>query len=110
MEIPPSATNRFKSTESAAIYAEVYDPLLASPNPPHIGIRVIVRDRKSGEKKVDISVPNTDFSIEKGSKVIRLGLQLPLTSLTPGSYELQLGAADSAGHAADYRSSDFEVE
>jgi len=110
MEITPSATNRFKATEAAAIYAEVYEPLLASPNPPHIGIRVMVRDRKSGEKKVDISVPNADFSIQKGSLVVRLGLQLPLSSLAPGSYELQLGAADSAGHASDYRVSDFEVE
>ena len=110
MEIVPSASNRFKATDAAAIYAEVYEPLLASPNPPHVGIRVIVRDRKSGTKKLDIGVPNTDFSIEKGSLVIRLGLQLPLNSLTPGSYELQLGAADSAGHASDYRSSDFEVE
>ncbi|MGA7928823.1 MAG: VWA domain-containing protein [Candidatus Sulfotelmatobacter sp.] len=110
MEITPSASNRFKATDAAAIYAEVYEPLLARPNPPHVGIRVIVRDRKSGAKKLDIGVPNTDFSIEKGSLVIRLGLQLPLNSLAPGSYELQLGAADSAGHASEYRSSDFEVE
>ncbi len=110
MEIIPSASNRFKATDAAAIYAEVYEPLLAAPNPPHVGIRVIVRDRKTGTKKLDIGVPNADFSIEKGSLVIRLGLQLPLNSLTPGSYELQLGAADSAGHASDYRSSDFEVE
>ncbi len=110
MEIVPSTSNRFKATDAAAIYAEVYEPLLASPNPPHVGIRVIVRDRKTGTKKLDIGVPNTDFSIEKGSLVIRLGLQLPLNSLTPGSYELQLGAADSAGHASEYRSSDFEVE
>lgn len=110
MEITPSATNRFRASEGAAIYAEVYEPLLAAPNPPHIGIRVMVRDRKSGEKKVDISVPNADFSIQKGSLIVRLGLQLPMTSLTPGQYQLQLGAADSAGHASDYRSSDFEVE
>jgi VWFA-related protein len=110
MEITPSATNRFKAAEGAAIYAEVYDPSLAAPNPPHLGIRVMVRDRKSGEKKVDISVPNADFSIQKGSLVVRLGLQLPMTSLTPGQYQLQLGAADSAGHASDYRTSDFEVE
>jgi hypothetical protein len=63
-----------------------------------------------GEKKVDISVPNADFSIQKGSLVVRLGLQLPMTSLTPGQYQLQLGAADSAGHASDYRISDFEIE
>ena len=110
MEITPSATNRFKASEGAAIYAEVYEPLLAAPNPPHIGIRVMVRDRKSGEKKVDISVPNADFSIQKGSLIVRLGLQLPMTSLTPGQYQLQLGAADSAGHASDYRVSDFEIE
>jgi VWFA-related protein len=109
MEIIPSATNRFKTTESAAIYAEVYEPLLAGPKPAHVGIRVIVRDRKSREKKVDIPLPNTDSFIEKGSSVIRLGLQLPLSSLAPGSYELQVGAADTAGHVSE-RTSDFEVE
>lgn len=83
---------------------------MAGPNPPHVGLKVIVLDRKTGAKKLDIGVPNTDSSIEKGSLVIRLGLRLPMNSLTPGSYELQLGAADSAGHASPVRSSDFEVE
>ena len=110
MQITPSANNCFKQTESAAIYAEVYEPLLTGPNPPHVGILLTVRDRKSGVKKLDIPVPNTDSSIEKGSPVIRLGLQLPMTSLTPGLYELQVRAADSDGHASPARSADFEVE
>lgn len=110
IQITPSASNCFKQTESAAIYAEVYEPLLTEPSPPHVGIKVTVVDRKSGAKKLEIPVPNTDSSIEKGSSVIRLGLQLPMSSLTPGSYQLQLRAADSSGHSAPPRSADFEVE
>jgi hypothetical protein len=110
MQITPSASNRFKKAEPAAIYAEVYEPLLTGPTPPKVGLEVIVIDRKSGTKKVDIGVPNTDSSIEKGSSVIPLGLKLPIDSLTPGSYQLRLQAQDSAGNSSSVRSCDFEVE
>ncbi|HZR57626.1 MAG TPA: hypothetical protein VFA74_12190, partial [Terriglobales bacterium] len=110
MQITPSGSNRFKKTEPAAIYAEVYEPLLTGATPPKVGIEIIIVDRKSGTKKADIGIPNTDSAIDKGNPVILLGLKLPVDSLTPGSYQLQLKALDSAGNASAVRSSDFEVE
>jgi hypothetical protein len=110
MQITPSASNRFKKTEPAAIYVEVYEPLLNGPKPPTVGLELIVVDRQSGMKKVDIGVPNTDASIEKGSTVIPVGLKLPVDSLAPGSYQLRLKALDSVGNSSSVRSCDFEVE
>jgi VWFA-related protein len=110
MEMTPSASNRFKRTEPVAIYAEVYEPLLTGPKPPRVGLEMIVVDRKSGAKKVDIGIPNTDSSIQKGNPVIPLGLKLPVDSLTPGSYQLQMRALDSEGNSSSVRFSDFEVE
>jgi VWFA-related protein len=110
MQITPSASNRFKKTDPVAIYAEVYEPLLTGPKPPTVGLELIVVDRKSGTKKVDIGVPNTDSSIEKGSSVIPVGLKLPIDSLASGSYQLQLKALDSVGNSSSVRSCDFEVE
>ena len=60
--------------------------------------------------QVDIGVPNTDASIEKGSTVIPVGLKLPVDSLAPGSYQLRLKALDSVGNSSPVRSCDFEVE
>jgi hypothetical protein len=36
VQLAPSASNHFKKTDTAAIYAEVYEPLLKNPNPPEV--------------------------------------------------------------------------
>ena len=45
-----------------------------------------------------------------GDPVIPLGLKLPVASLEPGSYRLELRAIDSVGNASKTRTVDFEVE
>ena len=45
-----------------------------------------------------------------GSPVVPVGLKLPIASLTPGSYQVELRAQDSAGNSTKVRSVDFEVE
>jgi predicted phage tail protein len=42
--------------------------------------------------------------------VIALGLKLPIASLAPGSYRVELRAVDSVGNSSKTRSTDFEVE
>jgi hypothetical protein len=69
-----------------------------------------VTDRKSGEQKLDVGVPDTANSIQAGNPVIPLGLKLPLTSLSPGSYRVELRALNSKGASTSFRSADFEVE
>jgi VWFA-related protein len=107
IEVVPSASNRFKKTDNAAIYAEIYAPLLAGPNPPQVGVELTVVDRKTGEKKVDVA---SRAATQAGSSVAPVGLKLPVASLAPGSYRVELRALDSVGNAAKPRTADFEVE
>ncbi len=108
MEIIPSADARFKHNESAVFYAEVYDPRLASADPPKLGVQMLVLDVKSREKKVQTGGPLP--APGAGSPVVSFGLKLPVDKLPPGSYELQVRAIDSTGGATPVRVADFEVE
>jgi VWFA-related protein len=110
VQIIPSASNHFKKTDTTVLYLEIYEPALLGPNPPKVGVEMRVTDRKSGEQKLDVGVPDTANSIQAGNPVIPLGLKLPLTSLSPGSYRVELRALNSKGASTSFRSADFEVE
>jgi VWFA-related protein len=108
LQILPSASNHFKKTDTAAIYAEVYEPLLKNPNPPEVAYELIVLERKSGQEKFHVG--DRTPKGKTGDPVIPLGLKLPVASLGPGSYRMQLRAVDSAGNFSKTRTADFEVE
>ena len=108
LQISPSASNHFKKTDTAAIYAEIYEPLLKNPNPPEVAYELIIVERKSGQEKLHIG--DRTPKGKAGDPVIPLGLKLPVASLDPGSYRLNLRAVDSAGNSSKTRSTDFEVE
>ena len=110
MEIVPAATYRFKKTDTAAIYAELYEPLLTGANPPQVGIELKVIERKSGQQKFDTGLASAQSFMKTGNPVISLGLKLPVNTLEPGSYRAELTAVDSAGRSAKARTADFEVE
>ncbi len=107
IQVVPSDSNRFKKTDNAAIYAEIYAPLLAGPNPPQVGIELTVVDRKTGAQKSDVKVR---APTQAGRSVVPLGLKLPVASLDPGSYRVELRALDSVGNTTKPRTADFEVE
>ena len=107
IEIVPSDSNRFKKTDNVAVYAEVYAPLLTGPNPPQVGVELMVVDRKTGEKKVDVA---SRAATQAGSAVAPVGLKVPVATLAAGSYRLELRALDSVGNSAKPRTADFEVE
>ena len=102
IQIVPSASNRFKKTDNAAVYAEIYAPLLAGPNPPQVGVELTVVDRKTGEKKVDVA---SRAPTQPGSSVAPVGLKLPVATLAPGSYRVELRALDSVENSAKPRTS-----
>ena len=108
VQISPSASNHFKKTDTAAIYAEVYEPLLKGPNPPEVAYELIVVERKSGQEKLHIG--DRTPKGKPGDPVIALGLKLPVASLGPGSYRVKLRAVDSLNNASKTRTADFEVE
>ena len=108
MQIVPAGTDNFKKTDMAVFYVEVYEPLLIGENPPKVGIKMQVLDRKTGEKKVDTGGPVP--TAKAGDPVVPIGLRLPLDKLPPGSYQLELRALDSAGNSTPVRTADFVVE
>jgi VWFA-related protein len=110
MQITPSATNRFKTSDMAAVYVEVYEPLLAGPNPPKLGLELKVVDRKTGAQKIDAGFTNTASAISAGNPLVPLGMKLPVSSLPAGSYRVEVTALDSAGNSTKPSSADFEVE
>jgi len=108
--IAPSGSNRFRKTDNAAVYVEIYDPLLMASTPPKIGLEFKVVDRKSGQQKMDFGVTDTASSIQPGNPVVPLGLKLPVAQLGPGSYDLEVRAVDSANNTTGFRKTSFEVE
>lgn len=110
MQIVPSASDHFQKTDSAALYVELYAPALLIPNPPKVGVEMIVIDRKSGQQKLHIGVADTAKDIQPGNPVMPLGLKLPMNSLAAGSYKVQVRGVDSTGGVTDFRSADFELE
>jgi len=110
MQIVPAATYRFKKTETVALYAEVYEPLLAGTTVPQVGIEMKVVERKSGQAKYDTGLATAASFMQKGNPVIPLGLKVPVNTLDPGSYRVELSAMDSVGNKCPPRTADFEVE
>jgi VWFA-related protein len=108
MQITPSASNHFKKSDNAAVYAEVYEGLLKDPKPPDVALEYIVVERQSGQEKLHVGekIPKG----KPGDPVIPLGLKLPVATLSPGVYRVQLRAVDSAGNSSKTRTADFEVE
>jgi len=109
MEIVPAAVYHFKKTDIAAIYAEVYEPLLVNADHPQVAIELKVVD-KAGAQKFDTGLQNAQRFMKAGSPVIALGLKLPIAQLDPGTYQVALQAVDSAGNKSQPRTADFEVE
>jgi VWFA-related protein len=108
VQISPSASNHFNKADTAALYAEVYEPLLKTPNPPEVAYEMIIVERKTGAEKAHVG--DRTPKPKAGDPVIALGLKLPIASLAPGSYRVELRAVDSVGNSSKTRSTDFEVE
>ena len=109
LQFTPTGSNRFKTTDPATMYAEIYEPLLVGANPPQVGVQLRLVDRKTGEQKVDSGVVEVASFIRAGNPVVAVGLKLPVSALAAGSYRAELTALDSVGKSV-VRSADFEVE
>ncbi|MGH9499704.1 MAG: VWA domain-containing protein [Terriglobales bacterium] len=109
LEIVPTAAHHFKKSDNAAVYAEVYEPLLASTQHMQVGIELKVIDQ-SGAEKFDTGLQNAEPYMQPGSPVIAVGMKLPVEKLSPGSYQVALQAMDSAGNKSKARVAEFVVE
>jgi VWFA-related protein len=110
IEIIPSPSNHFKKTDVVALYAQVYNPHLADPNPPASHVSFNIVDTKTGQVILGAHGIDVSSFAEKGSTVVPLGLKLPVDQLPPGSYRLDFQASDATGARSAIRSVEFDSE
>jgi VWFA-related protein len=110
MELTPSGTNHFKKTDKAALYAQIYVPRLADPNPPTVKCAFVVTDPKTGKAMAGAAGIDMTNYVQKGSPVIPVALKLPVENLAPGEYLLQLQATEGPGDLTQVRAVKFVVE
>jgi len=112
VQMIPSGSNRFKNTDKPAVYFELYEPLLTAAEPPKeiaVALQLLVIDVKTGEQKSDSGLYRIPVPEKKGNPAIPTGVQIPVASLTPGTYRVIMSALDSAGSKTQ-RWADFEVQ
>ena len=109
-EVVPAADYHFNRTESVTVYLEIYEPLLKGTHPPKLALAVKIIDSKTGTAKLDLNVTQTETAIQAGNPVVPMALNVPVDKLTPGSYQLQLRALDSAGNVSAARAAEFVVD
>ena len=109
-QIQPSASNHFKKTDNGVVYIEIYDPLLAGEQPPQLGLEYRIVDKKTGEQKLDVGVMDTKDNIKAGNPVVPIALKLPLDTLAPGTYQVELRAQDSLKNTTEFHGAVFDVE
>ena len=109
IQFVPSGTTRFKTTDTAGIYFELYEPLQQPTLPASLQFRVRVFERTGGGLKSD-SQPVSIALANWKEPTIPIGLKLAMDKLSPGFYRLDVSASDSSGGSPLVRSAEFEVE
>jgi hypothetical protein len=91
------------------VYAEIYEPLLGTTNPPVVGMGYRIFERASNKEVFSTGAqPAVDF-IQQGNPVVPIGMKVVVKDLKPGPYRLMMQAADSAKNNAPNRSVDFDI-
>jgi VWFA-related protein len=110
MEIIPSGSNRFAKTDKVALYAQVYEPGAAGDSPPALRIAYQVVDQKTGKAVFATGTIDASSFIEKGSPVVPLALVIPMDTLAPGTYRIELQAGEMGGASSPVRTVEFVTE
>src|ERR1017187_2180415 len=110
VEIIPAGSNRFQRAEPCLAFLEIYEPLLSGPHPPKISLQIRVLDRQTGEQKGDSGIFGVANLMRAGDQVIPVSLTVPIATLSPGGYRLEVKAIHSPGTDPVIRLADFEVE
>jgi len=109
MQINPSASNRFKTSDNVALYTEVYEPLLTSADPPKVAASYTIVERASGKMIYSTGAAYLDGFIQKGNPKVPVAMSVKVKDLAPGAYRLVMMAADGAGRHATNRVIDFDI-
>lgn len=111
LQIIPTGTTKFKNTENAVFFMELYEPLVAVPDrkdPVEVGVAMKIFDRKSNEKKVDTGWIRIPVQEKDTNPVLPVGMKLPVTGLPAGGYRLEISGLDKGGKPIT-RTTDFEI-
>jgi VWFA-related protein len=104
MQVTPTGSNAFTTSEQAFCYFEVYTP--GAVDAATIHLRIV--ESKTGAVKWDGGDARLDPPT--GSKsAIPVGLSVPIASLPSGSYQLEVTATDGADKSAK-RTVEFEIK
>jgi VWFA-related protein len=108
-QIVPAGSNHFHRTDLSLVYLEIYDPLLAGPEPPAVTLRIRILDRLTGQLTADLGAFSMANFIRPGNAVVPAAFNLP-DSLAPGAYRLEVTARHSQENDAVVRTADFVIE
>lgn len=111
MQLVPYGSNRFKKSELAAFYVELYEPLLVTkqPVPPVVAFELRILDGKTGEQKEDTGLMRVGLPAQNGSPMVPVAAKIPTESLAPGVYKVEIKAVDDAGKEFK-RTADIQIE
>jgi len=109
MQIVPSGSNHFKHTDTVVLYAEIYEPLLTSENPPVVATAYRIFEQATNKQVFFTNIIRADDFIQKGNSVIPIGMKVKVDDLKPGSYRLVMQAVDNAKNHAPDRTVDFDI-
>ncbi len=95
MQVIPAGSNQFTKSQPAFFYFEIY-----ASNPASVNAQVRILDRPAGALKWDSGMLKLSAPQQGGG--------IPISSLAPGVYQLEVTATDPSGKRVK-RTADFEV-
>jgi VWFA-related protein len=110
MEVIPSGSYRFSKKDKVALYAQVYQPSAASANAAALRVAYQVVDQKTGKPVFATGTIDASGFVEKGNPMIPLALVIPIDTLAPGSYRVELQAGEVGGASSPIRTVEFVAE
>ena len=107
----PAGSSKFKKTDRAAMYFEIYEPGLVDAEPPKglaVGLQIRVFDAK-GATKSDSGGFRIPLPEKGGNPQIPFATQIPVATLDPGTYKVEVTSVDSLKNTF-VRTGIFEVQ
>lgn len=110
VEFAPAGDTGFASGQELIAYFEIYEPFLARQ--PQTAVQVQMRIVGKSTSNIIEDLPPVDAGPYErpGSTAISVARKIALAHLARGAYQLEVRAADSAGHSTPWHSASFTVE
>ncbi len=112
VQVIPAGSSTFSKSGPVLFYAEVYEPQLLTSgdgNKPVVGIQIRILDRKTKEQKYSTGLMRLDMPDKGNNPTIPIAERMPLDSVGPGQYIVELQAVDSTNMPVT-RTADFDLQ